>query len=246
MFRIILLSALAALSVTRASLHATTVVVLWNPNEIVVAADSRGIWSDRSGDRFVNRCKIRWTNDFFYAIAGLGTETGSGFDVDRIVAQAARYPGQISRKVMEFEQLVKSPLARALASIRTSTPQLYQSEVVAKGGHALDVVFFGFQSGEPFLFARRFGSGDFSGENYQPTFPSSGHLILGEQDAIVAYIRSNPRWSEAGLVSAANRMIELQIAATPQTVGHPINILAVNRSGARWAFSPRGCPEITR
>lgn len=219
-------------------------MALWTADRIVVAVDSKSIWSDRRGERIEQRCKIRQTDGFWYAVAGFDAETGTRFAVRSIAEQAARFPGAITQKVAEFGRLIETPLRRALENIRATTPPVYEDTISNKGGHALDIVFFGIENGTFFLFVRRFGTRDFRNENHDAIFPSSGQVFMGEHEAINRFVLANPRWKEMGLVPAALKLLELQIQATPNTVGPPVNILVVDRNGPRWAFQPQGCPEI--
>ena len=43
-----------------------------------------------------------------------------------------------------------------------------------------------------------------------------------------------PAWLERGDSAAARKLIDLQLAATPDTVAAPVDVLEVTAAGARW------------
>jgi hypothetical protein len=76
--------------------------------------------------------------------------------------------------------------------------------------------------------------------------PLTSFGIIGEQEAIRAFIKNNPTWAKVGARQAARQFLSIQSAATPETVNQPYSILIISPpEGAQWV--ERGaCPEIVK
>jgi hypothetical protein len=246
---------LALLFFGRLQLMATSVVVFWMPDFIVIAADSKG--TSLIGDQPIEICKIRQESTAFYSFAGLYEDFTVGFNIPEIVHKSfVDADGNLRTKFF----VANAQLTLALVSARV------QLGIVPGPGDARrqnyserQIIFSGWDNGslvmsyrDDIALADQIAGSGFStigaakGNIDVPDGKSSfEHVVLGEHRGIDAYKAANPNWMQFDLVGLARRFVEVEKIASPDTVGFSTVILTINPDGARW-IQQGTCPNIAK
>lgn len=235
---------------------ATTIVAVKTPGEIVIGADSKV--TDTFGKAFANQaCKIVQAGNLFYAYEGLARDRRTGFDIVKIVNQSLQLkPGAAaSEKVSILTGFVTSQLFAELLSLKQHDPATYREKI--EGGQTfLKILVAGFEGNRPLLFVRQFRAVAFGrgiiGVMVVPDdclADCAGEIVirsLGETAAIDGLPEETPGFWTKGIVEGVRRLIETEIAARSEYVGPPVDILRIDKTGARWIQKKPSCPDIQR
>jgi len=234
---------------------ATSIVAVRVNEHVIVGADSkRTVGRDPQNAIPIQEpvCKIGKGDRIFFATAGL--VRGSGFDVDSSIAKASEIQGTIEQKIETILQTIKEPLTLIVDRYRQTDPLDY-SKTFAKAP-VLQILFFGINNDSTFIMASEFfiptpsplvpvqivirygkcpGDACTTGEQL---------FVTGEHDAISKFLSEKPGYWKVNPVEAVRELIELQIADIPNLVGPPIDILYVDKNGARWVQKKDQCPDM--
>jgi hypothetical protein len=232
-------------------LHGTSIVGIRTSDEIVVAADSKGVWNKTPNPESV--CKIIRIDNLFFAHAGLLIERDTRFSPELIFLQTFKRGNSATALVKQFEENILSPLTQAMESIKQTDEKVFNQQF--NGQAAVATLFFGLEGDNLIFFMRDFipfisPSGQISIRIERKNCPGSdcptgiAAAYLGEKDAIKEVLKTNPKFWKIGLVEGASRLVELEIAAKPDTVGLPIDIVYINRTGVNWLQRKPECADI--
>jgi hypothetical protein len=179
----------------------TSIVVVSDGEQAVFGDDGLDTEVMPNGKIITHReCKIVQEGRVWFALAFLASESSSGFDAERIAAQAVRQTANVAETLTKFEQLVHPGLVKALRIIKREHPRVYRDNNFDKT--ALQIGFLSLENGRPVLCGTWF-SVDSSkrGLRIMPNrvgqcIPGvDGILYMGQHDAIDRCIASNPNSS---------------------------------------------------
>jgi hypothetical protein len=242
---------LSCLFAARGALLGTTIVGFRTTRSITIGADSR----ENDGEHVLPDpvCKIFQSGGSkkFWVSAQLWKESLSGFSVESTVNRAASKAASLRQWVTAFDRLIVPELQRTIRILRTEDPETFRSTIA--GQHILEIVFFGFEHNVPVIFYRDYRA-DSKGHLMDPDQihcpgprcnDSIEHFCLGQcadaERADTKFQRIRPR----SLAQAVRDEIGAEIRAD-WTVGPPIDVLRIDRTGARWiGLEPESrCPPI--
>ena len=221
---------------------ATSIVALWTPERIVIAADSR--LSPLVDGTYSQVCKIRAEGNLWYATAGLYEAPIDGFNISNIIHEAyskARHKDNIVSFAMtelSFEVAKRLNAVRERVDVvLRNNPNLNLAELilVAKEKDGFKAVY---NQTDISRLMQSTNAMAFDGEI--GIIPENRNamqiLVAGRKDAILEYIASNPAWAKGDdLVAIAHKFIQMEIDRYPMGVGGPISILAINKDGTvKW------------
>jgi hypothetical protein len=237
------------------SANATSIIAVRVNEQVIVGTDSKR----REGRDIQDAtpleepvCKIGKGDGFFFAAAGI--VRGEGFDVGSLIAKGSEVHGTIEQKIETVLATIREPLTRVLEIYRRNNPLDYDSRF--KTAPVLQILFFGNENGSSFMAASQWKiptsspSGSIQVEILYGKCPGdlcpSGEQIVmaGEKDAISSFLKAKPGYWKVNPVEAVRELIEIQIANVPDLVGPPIDILYVDKNGARWIQKKDQCPDI--
>jgi hypothetical protein len=214
-------------------LHATTIIALVRPDEILIAADSK-VKSIGSGAIFeTTGCKIQKIGSVFFAYGGLMQM--AGFNVPGLVAQAFGQGQAPVTSMAELESLVANAMAKSVKADRRTLKW------------STTIFVFGFER-RSFLYDRRFvpvlSQGKTTVKIERTDCPPNCPIIvaLSATGAPGIFVQKNPSyWKEHGDIEFLKQLIATDIKAAPQESGLPIDILRVNSEGAEWIQKKPEC-----
>jgi hypothetical protein len=227
-----------------AACGATTLVAVWTPDEIVLAADSKLMYDGATaGANTV--CKIQREGETFFAFSGLVDDPASGFNAAAIARRAAQAAGGAERRVAAFEKYAVVELKKAIEGIRYDSPSDYK--YLRQGHPVLQAIFAlpgptapvlaiaGFQldeKGEVRSFSRVVADGS----------DSAGARVIyaGQQGHIRSYLKSHAEWQNEPPAVLVRKLVELEIGDGTGRVGGPVDIVSVGRAST-WIVKKNGC-----
>jgi hypothetical protein len=218
---------------------ATAVVVLRpDATRVILASDSRLTTVGPDGRlRFRSGCKIFRAGPWWFTNGGF--TRSADVDVNALVARAVASATSMDAAMRALQQVYRATLQPSILRA-----PYYQQK--PPGTPVVAIVVAGLDHGV--LSVGRFGADvvrqqPFALEDYGATCPGrlcpDGRLLYGvsQQGPVVDLLLKRPRpdWLERADAPAARRLIAMQIAATPERVGGPIDVLELTAAGARWA-----------
>ena len=225
-------------------IFATTVVVIWTHDRIVVAADSLRAVITRNGARGPDShvCKIGLRNGFVFAGTGNYGSQLMGYDVFDLMAESASRASSLDDMMARSTAKIMPAMRRALRQIQQWKPGYVRKEHDHLGFQFAAGVM---RSDGQAIIARRSisvsASGGVSADIVSKAAPNPDQiasLIMGVTDALPEVKNDYPiRLAMSEGVPAetiATQLIEREVRACPDLVGPPIAILAVDKNGPRW------------
>lgn len=230
----------------------TCIVVIRMPWVVVMGADSKTT-VEGSTTSTRTACKIHQADDLFFAVAGLTSDPGRGFNAPAIIGEAMRNESNMADKVEAAEEAIIERLNKELNRLQAEDPSMYARKVRAEGGNVLSLAFVGFQKDESFALVRQFQAVEskavsvrVSRQSCPGDCPDGVRMFfLGRYSAIERYMSNRSKDTpRLRLEEAVNHFIELEIGENPQDVGGPVDILRIDRDGARWIQKKDSCPAV--
>ena len=231
---------------------ATTIVVLKTQSEIVAGADSMGVFI--TGDKRISNsfCKIYQVQDFFIASAGFyDTRAGQRLNIRELVTRVARKSDSLTVAMNRSRNAIASALSEAVSDAREDDG-LYN---ILVNGNVM-TFFFGFEDGKPAAYAHRFsvmaqrdhskgslidGAHDGCGPQCVPA-DGNPYLMQTRSQAMDDFRSKNLGLLRDDPVAFVRSMILSDIAANKERSGPPVDILRIDKNGARWVEKKPNCP----
>jgi hypothetical protein len=216
----------------------TAGVAIFTPDRAVLAVDSRVTLTDgRASRRGADECKIQSAGRFQLALAGLYDHAETKFDAWRLAEQAAAGAPSVAEAAARVERGLQPALESAIGNMRAADPTAFSRQYAR--AH-LAFVIAGLDQGLPAMAARAFvpdREGNLRIVRWNPPPGTTSLFAFGEHAAIDAY---GPKEAllrlvtDAGPAEAAQRLVQLEIAASPEIVGPPVAVLELSKIGPRW------------
>ena len=224
--------------------NATTIVAVRTPSEIVIGADSKV--TDTYGNALRSQgCKIIQAGNLFFAYEGLARDNRTGFDIARVAFRALQLRPNLpaAERVSILTGFVANELFTELPRLKQRDPDTYREKV--EGGQIfLTMLVAAFEAGRPLLFVRQFRAVPINRQTIglsilpddcpKDCIGDAVVKLLGETAAIDGLPEETPGFWKGGIVEGVRRLIETEIAARSEYVGPPIDILRIDKTGARW------------
>ena len=239
-----LLLALAIFFLGVATAWGTTIGIIWQRGQgVVIAADSKTVRATQDGQRFdLATCKIHQYDNLFFVASGI--KTAPSFDIEQIAEQSLSGPGNISEKVDRLRQSLMEQIPKvmnqkppinlpitfqfAVVGIEDCQPVVYHLYLPTHNKNIADLKLFSLPQDIP---------------------PDKDNfaIFLGRHGTIDRFRNMHPGWVFGGSIyDRLRELIRMEIKASPQMVGEPIDILHIEKTGTRWiGSSPQSkCPAL--
>ena len=240
----------------------TTIVGIRASNGIIIASDSlqKFIIPSTGPDAPAKSiresvCKIRQLGNIFYAISGsLVSNTKTGFDVDKVIAESFQKDADIADNASRFEKEIQKPLEEALENVKIEHPNYFEQSIYSHD--FIQILIAGIENNVPILVVLgitvvsslhepvRIETNKYGCQG--STCPQELFLIaVGKHDVLDRYVYDNPNIWNTSLINAARRLVELEIADKPEDVGPPVDILFIGLSQIQWIQKKPACRQPT-
>jgi hypothetical protein len=229
---------------------ATSIIAVWMPEKIVIAADSYRRMAGRiKGEAYVQEvlaCKIVQADGVYFTSAGLTGDAVSGETVERPIRPVSESDAKLRAKAYKIAELVKQPIIDRVTRILRDEPDLLR-----RIPEPLQIVLAAVEEGKPVLAiinvkckqdAKGAVSADVSVDSCLEGCDTGAIYFLGvhdEIDKVIDRTRSNLIWTDPA--AYVGKLIELQ-SKHSRDVKPSVDVLEITAAGARWIYK-KGCPE---
>jgi hypothetical protein len=245
----LLASALTAVALLPGPLPAaaTTVVALIDKrhHRVVLASDSL-IGRYYAGTTNQD-CKLIVKPDCAFAMAGFLDKPDPYFHLQDLGDAACQVQGTLKDKADGFLEIAKDPVTSIAQYLHDNEPKFYSDTFSRNGGEFAFVVFAGAENGKPVAYARGFkiaGDGSVNAISNDITGSGASGFFAGVTDHIAAFLKANPNWTHLDTVALARKLVDLEIAAHPDSVGPPVSILTADRKGKQKWINQGVCAAL--
>jgi hypothetical protein len=226
--------------------RATTEIVVRSRYRIVLAADSRAIYGL---DGNATECKLFEAQDVYATVSGLA-HYGRSYRVADTIREGFAGPGTFATHVSSTAAILKRRVENLLANLQAGDPTQYRI-LIQQSNYTSDLVQLAVAQtvrSQPMLGIielRRSGTG--TGLTTRTTIcpgncaQNTELFYLGYWERIKPYVATASGPRNVGSAASIDRLIRLEIAAHPNEVSAPINILELTGSGARWLQNGGNC-----
>jgi hypothetical protein len=227
---------------------ATTLVAVRTSTDIYVGADSRSVHMSPAGTLYHDdiKCKIGHVGNIFFAGFGPVRHPPTALSIELSLRYALRQGETVARTVRKFETLHADALAKTLRITKKWYPQIYNSFFF---NSRVYVYLFAFEIEVPRFFVRTFtvqspkDSVIVSTEECPLGCPIPMIDVIAPPD--VTETMSPDLLKTLPPIQAITEVIETSIREDPyQRSAAPIDILHLNKDGARWVQKKKECGEI--
>jgi len=225
------------------TMSATSAIALRSPHRVVLATDSRAIYGAHAS---ATECKLFEVGDVFVTVSGLA-HYGNAYRATDAVRQGFARPGTFSTHLSATAFYLQRDVGNLLASLERNRADEYRY-MWSSSADLVELAVAETVRGQPMLgiieLRRRAGAaGLIATTTVCPgnCRQSNGLYYLGYWERIKPYVAGSGQERNVGSAASIDRLIRLEMAAHPNEVGAPINILELNGSGARWLQNGGNC-----
>lgn len=238
---------------------ATTIVVIRSPTQIVIAADSLYIeLADTKHQIPIHGCKIfPLDNNFIFASAGLNKASDTRLNVNAVGIRVMNTKQDLSNGAKEIADRIRKPLLASLIHRHRDLSAADYAKLIGNNTNVLSFVIAGVQNGIPTFVGADFAKiNDAKGnpiglslhflECPGDTCPLTkrSFTILGISEDVKPFINKPGFWSQKhDLVRDARNVVQTEIAARPDMVGPPIDVLTLDSKGRNWVAPYGKCNQ---
>jgi hypothetical protein len=228
---------------------ATTIFGLRTNADLYMGADSKVTLELGDGTlSYELQCKIQQVGKMFFAAAGPYGHKITGLDVRVSLIEAQREASGVSQQLERFDTLYMEALGRALVYVLNKSPEGYKRFYARKLIH----VFFVWVKNEAPAYSHKTfthkinATGDFDLSVETRECPPGCKNPDSTQPFGVGHVDAKKHLSSTrrSAVEVINDYIKASINGGAGQSGPPIDILYLNKNGARWIQNEKGCPEI--
>jgi len=226
--------------------RATTEIVVRSRYRIVLAADSRAVYGLNEN---ALECKLFEAQGVYATVSGLA-HYGRSYRVADTIREGFAGPGTFESHVGSTAAILKRRVENLLANLQASDPTQYRT-LMQPSNYTSDLVQLAVAQtvrSQPMLGIielRRSGTGN---NLTTRTTICPGNckqntqlFYLGYWERIKPYVATASGPRNVSSAASIDRLIRLEIAAHPNEVSTPINILELTGSGARWLQNGGNC-----
>jgi hypothetical protein len=236
---------------------ASCIVAYYTPAEIILAADSKQTYiileggGERTGTR--EHCKIIQINNVFFASSGLVEDRKTGYNATSLAIRAYQKETSLSKRVAFFEELIKSELSAALLRNQENNPDAFKKKFEKEDRVVAEFFFAGIEQGELKLFAIDFkltptNDGTIRIISEREECPGCGGekmiLVIGQKSSINQFLAEKENLANQDGIDLVRKIVQFQIDQNSDSVGPPIDILRIDKMGAKWIQKKSSCPGI--
>jgi hypothetical protein len=230
---------------------ATTLIGIRVKNGFIIAADSKATYKGPGNRGPATVCKIVQSGPLYFAVAGLVADRDRGFMPEKIVASNFSSSDSLARNMERIEQAISNSLKVEMKRLKAEDPDNFASNQ-RPGADILSIIVGEMVNETAQMSGRGFKYVDESTPIAITRLSCPGNctndaffFFAGESD--VAQKALNTMFSDGTVhnpVTDARKLVELEIQASPDTVGPPITILQVDKNGPSWISNDSGCPTV--
>lgn len=229
-------------------LPATTIVIYITPDFVIVAADSKGVYTNAKTNKqsVESVSKIYKSRDRYFSLAGLTSNTTRSLNIAAITNENLSNTSNLETAIDQLKLDVKEALLTYLNHQKKNHPILYESNLSEKYVTSIGLVTI--HNNRPYTHLIGFAATDngqlkisVEEEVYKTSTNKDAVYYLGTSGEINKYMNSI-QTNKYEPVEFVERLMNLQIAKTPQLVAGPVDILKLTAKRTTWVKRKKGTP----
>jgi hypothetical protein len=238
------ISLLCILGITVSAAHATSIVILRSANRVYIGADSRRSYRESAEAYTGSVCKIVSAGRLLFVASGLTYANDE--QVASVGAEVGRASPTVQYAIEKFRRRMQQFLTKAIAA----EARIERNH--GRKGLILEAAFIGVEDNLASVSVEWYRM---NGNSTKPrvttdrrTYSSAvpgryDFIFLGKRHSIDRYMkgRSPMIRNDADAVGLITKLINLEIAESPQTTALPINIVEFDRAGSHWLERRASC-----
>jgi hypothetical protein len=234
-----------------ARLKATTEIIVRSRYRIVLAADSRASYREHAP---ATECKLFEVRDVYATVSGFA-HYGRGYHVTDAIREGfagnSTFASHVSNTALILQRRVEKQLANL--QVNHASEYRYLLQPASDTSDLIQLALAQTVRGQPMLgiveLRRNGAENRFTAKTtICPGGCSQNPEIyyLGYWERIKPYVANSGQPRSVGSAASIDRLIRMEIAAHPNEVSAPVNILELTASGARWLQNGGNCslPDV--
>ena len=223
-----------------ANADATCIILIVEKDRVVLAGDGL---ETHPGTAPTTACKIAAGPHAAVTLAGLTADANTGFDLPATARNATEAAGGLEAGVARFTGAARQALQQELSTERIHAPGIYLRRL---GRPLTEAIFAGFEQGRAVAWIQRYSTnmnGEVEQHPAQRITADRAPRMFVFCDAADEFMRNTPELRRMEPVKLAQTLLRYEIDHQPkgaETVGPPVAIVAIRKSGLGW-IEPGAC-----
>jgi Proteasome subunit len=241
------------LIISSTTMLATTLVGIRGRDGFVIAADSKVTYKGNGINGPATACKIYRSGSLYFAIAGMAYDRNRGFFPAKIVADSFSTSRSFASNIESMERALSDSLILEMKKLNTENHDEFE-RIQRDGGEVFTVLAAVMVGDTPQMAGRGFMYVDEATPGIEihrkscpGDCPGGEYVFFGGQQQAARQTTNELFKSPGrglGAVEFARKLVEAEIQASPEDVGPPVTILAVDKNGAAMVPNDNGCPIV--
>jgi hypothetical protein len=220
--------------------HSTEVIILYKPEEAVIAVDSLTTSGTTASPTHATECKIHRLGNVFWVSAGFTRNPALNFDVNKIVARSIRSNRTMDGILVDLGKEAVPALQKQLTGLKTQDPLRYRKMIARRS--MLTFYILERTLGRILYMHQEFPIKNGVVTQGRPMQCSSQCVSISGSEAAQRYRAEHPNiWNERGIVGAVDFLMSLGINSEPNAIGPPVNVIDITPSSEKW-LRRNNCP----
>jgi len=231
--------------------HATTIVGIRTPEQVVIAADSLATVRGYRIESTQPVCKIFTVKGTAFAIAGFVKDPVWNFDAEHLTADSLQRQNRLTDNANDLEERLTASLGSYLERLKKGNPYLYGKVLEGQDGNITSILLTAYEGDQPVAIGMSFRGSEETGGRVRITGTRVAcpgdcpdgvmYFFLGERHPIERYISEHGRDRLLPASSGAPFSVQLVIDGGSKQVGPPIDVIVIDRQGVSWPARKEGC-----
>lgn len=231
-------------------LSATTIVIYITPGFVIMAADSKGFYTNAINYQKTSSIvsKIYKSGNVYFSLAGLISNPTRLFDVAKIVNDKFKASSNIDSAIAQAKVEVQFALTTYLTNQKRNNYRLFKNNLTS-GTYITSIGIIALKDNKPYAHIIGFRVTDeeevevTSEEDFYASNIRDAVYYLGTSEEINKYLGSI-RKNNLNAVQFVDGLMNLQIQKTPNLVGAPVDMLRITPKGVEWIRRKKTTPIV--
>jgi ATP-dependent protease HslVU (ClpYQ) peptidase subunit len=230
-------------------LPATTIVIYITPEFVIMAADSKGVYTNAKTYEKTTSVvsKIYKTGNVYFSLAGLTSNTTQSLDIAKTVNDNLSKSDNVATAVQQMKASVQKALLTYLSNQKKNNPVLFKDNL-AGDRYITSVGIVTIKNNKPYSHIIGFRVLDRNElritteeEVYTPDVKRDAVYYLGTSREINRYMNTITS-NNMQPVPFVEKLMNLQINKTPELTAAPVDIIKITPSKTVWVKRKKGTP----
>jgi hypothetical protein len=207
-----------------------------------MAADSKGFYSNTSTLKQESRVipKIYKSGAVYFSLSGVVSNQKRNLDISSLIHQQLKTNGDLTKAIQGIKSEIRKSLISYLSYNKINNPKLFDANLKS-GTYITSIGIIAVKDSKPYahIIGFKIVNAEKLGIIVEEDFASSEKeepnrlFFLGKNNAINAYLDTVKKIEEDP-IKFVDKLLGIQIAKTPESVGAPVDIIQLNSQEAIW------------